>query len=184
MRKPSRRKCKVCGEYFVPKFHDIRIRWCCPEHGAILAMEEREKEKVKAAAKRIKEQKEAEKAGRNRRKERLAELRPAGYYKAQAQQAFNAYIRARDADLPCISCGETNPRICTAASGTAATSRRSVLTLSCDLKNATRISSANPAMPGPASTPPKRRRSRSNTKLVWSLVTARNTSTGSMVPTK
>ncbi|HDT0752822.1 TPA: recombination protein NinG, partial [Enterobacter kobei] len=54
MRKPSRRKCKVCGEYFVPKFHDIRIRWCCPEHGAILAMEEREKEKVKAAAKRIK----------------------------------------------------------------------------------------------------------------------------------
>jgi len=68
MRKPSRRKCKVCGEYFVPKFHDIRIRWCCPEHGAILAMEEREKEKVKAAAKRIKEQKEAEKAGRKRRK--------------------------------------------------------------------------------------------------------------------
>ena len=87
MRKPSRRKCKVCGEYFVPKFHDIRIRWCCPEHGAILAMEEREKEKVKAAAKRIKEQKEAEKAGRKRRKERLAELRPAGYYKAQAQPA-------------------------------------------------------------------------------------------------
>lgn len=109
MRKPSRRKCKVCGEYFVPKFHDIRIRWCCPEHGAILAMEEREKEKVKAAAKRIKEQKEAEKAGRKHRKERLAELRPAGYYKAQAQQAFNAYIRARDAGLPCISCGETNP---------------------------------------------------------------------------
>lgn len=109
MRKPSRRKCKVCGEYFVPKFHDIRIRWCCPEHGAILAMEEREKEKVKAAAKRIKEQKEAEKAGRKRRKERLAELRPAGYYKAQAQQAFNAYIRARDAGFPCISCGETNP---------------------------------------------------------------------------
>lgn len=109
MRKPSRRKCKVCGEYFVPKFHDIRIRWCCPEHGAILAMEEREKEKVKAAAKRIKEQKEAEKAGRKRRKDRLAELRPDGYYKAQAQKAFNAFIRARDADLPCISCGETNP---------------------------------------------------------------------------
>jgi hypothetical protein len=43
----------------VPKFHDVRIRWCSPEHGAILAMEEREKEKVKAAAKRIKEQKEA-----------------------------------------------------------------------------------------------------------------------------
>lgn len=62
MRKPSRRKCKVCGEYFVPKFNDIRIRWCCPEHGTILALEEREKEKVKAAAKRIKDQREAENA--------------------------------------------------------------------------------------------------------------------------
>ncbi|VFS33725.1 bacteriophage lambda NinG family protein [Enterobacter cancerogenus] len=88
MRKPSRRKCKVCGEYFVPKFHDIRIRWCCPEHGAILAMEEREKEKVKAAAKRIKEQKEAEKAGRKRRKERLAELRPAGLLQSAGTAGF------------------------------------------------------------------------------------------------
>ena len=39
----------------------------------------------------------------------IQELRPNGYYKAQAQQAFNSYIRARDAGLPCISCGETNP---------------------------------------------------------------------------
>jgi hypothetical protein len=28
----------------------------------------------------------------------------------QAQQAFNLYIRTRDNDKPCISCGETNPR--------------------------------------------------------------------------
>lgn len=27
----------------------------------------------------------------------------------EAQKAFNAYIRARDARLPCVSCGETNP---------------------------------------------------------------------------
>jgi hypothetical protein len=36
-----------------------------------------------------------------------------------------------------------------AASGTAATSKRSALTLSCVLKSATLISSANRAMPGP-----------------------------------
>ncbi len=39
--------------------------------------------------------------------------------------------------------------ICMAASGTAATSKRSALTLSCVLKSATLISSANRAMPGP-----------------------------------
>ncbi|EPN7096540.1 recombination protein NinG [Enterobacter hormaechei] len=109
MRKPSRRKCKVCGEYFVPKFHDIRIRWCCPEHGAILAMEEREKEKVKAAAKRIKEQKEAEKAGRKRRKVKRESLKSKSQWDKEAQSAFNRYIRVRDEGKPCVSCG--NPLI-------------------------------------------------------------------------
>ncbi|WP_213802363.1 recombination protein NinG [Klebsiella oxytoca] len=109
MRKPSRRKCKVCGEYFVPKFHDIRIRWCCPEHGTILAMEEREKEKVKAAAKRIKEQKEAEKAGRKRRQEKRESLKSKSQWDKEAQSAFNRYIRIRDDGKPCVSCG--NPLI-------------------------------------------------------------------------
>lgn len=107
MRKPPRRKCKVCGEYFVPKFHDIRIRWCCPEHGAILAMEEHEKEKVKAAAKRIKEQKEAEKAGRQRRAERRNELRPIRHWVQMTQRAFNDWRREMllAAGHGCISCG-------------------------------------------------------------------------------
>ncbi|MGM8381154.1 recombination protein NinG [Enterobacter hormaechei] len=109
MRKPTRRKCKVCGEYFVPKFHDIRIRWCCPEHGAILAMEEREKEKVKAAAKRIKEQKEAEKAGRKRRKAKRESFKSKSQWDKEAQSAFNRYIRIRDEGKPCVSCG--NPLI-------------------------------------------------------------------------
>lgn len=109
MRKPSRRKCKVCGEYFVPKFHDIRIRWCCPEHGAILAMEEREKEKVKAAAKRIKEQKETEKEGRQRRQEKRESLKSKSQWDKEAQSAFNRYIRIRDEGKPCVSCG--NPLI-------------------------------------------------------------------------
>ncbi len=107
MRKPSRRKCKVCGEYFVPKFHDIRIRWCCPEHGTILAMEEREKEKVKAAAKRIKEQKEAEKAGRQRRAARRNELKPIRHWVQMTQRAFNDWRREMllAAGHGCISCG-------------------------------------------------------------------------------
>ncbi|MCI1672333.1 recombination protein NinG [Citrobacter braakii] len=107
MHKPTRRTCKICKEKFIATFENVW--WCCPEHGAIYALELRTKEKVKAQAKRIREQHEAEKEGRQRRKARLAELRPTSYYKAQAQKAFNAFIRARDSELPCISCGQTNP---------------------------------------------------------------------------
>lgn len=105
MRKPARRKCKVCNEWFVPQYNDIRICWCCPEHGAILAMEQRAKDKAKEAAKRIKEEKEAEKAGRKRRQERRQAVKPLSYFRNQAQQAFNEFIRYRDRHLPCISCG-------------------------------------------------------------------------------
>jgi hypothetical protein len=71
MRKPTRRTCKVCKEKFTATFDNVW--WCCPEHGAIYALNLRAKQKVKEAAKRISEQREAEKAGRKRRKERLAE---------------------------------------------------------------------------------------------------------------
>lgn len=105
MSKPARRKCKVCNEWFVPQYNDIRIRWCCPEHGAILAMEQRAKDKVKEAAKRIKEEKECEKAGRKRAAERRQAVKPLSHFRNQAQQAFNDFIRFRDRHLPCISCG-------------------------------------------------------------------------------
>lgn len=105
MRKPARRKCKVCNEWFVPQYNDIRIRWCCPEHGAILAMEQRAKDKAKEAAKRIKAQKEAEKEGRKHRQERRIALKTKSQWDKEAQAAFNRYIRIRDEGRPCISCG-------------------------------------------------------------------------------
>lgn len=103
MTKPSRRKCKVCSAWFIPAYDNIR--WCCPEHGAIYALELRAKEKVKAAAKRIKATHEAEKADRKRLAERKQQVKPLSYFIKQAQQAFNEFIRYRDRDLPCISCG-------------------------------------------------------------------------------
>ena len=103
MRKPARRKCKVCSEWFIPAY--ANIRWCCPEHGAIYAMELRAKEKVKAEAKRIKQRKEEEKAGLDRQAKKRLEVKPLSYFAKQAQQAFNEFIRCRDRHLPCISCG-------------------------------------------------------------------------------
>lgn len=103
MCKPSRRKCKVCNEWFIPAY--ANIRWCCPEHGAIYAMELRAKEKVKAEAKRIKAKHEAEKADRKRLAEKKQQVKPLSYFIKQAQQAFNEFIRYRDREEACISCG-------------------------------------------------------------------------------
>lgn len=103
MRKPTRRKCKVCSEWFHPAYSNVV--WCCPEHGAIYAIEMRTKEKVKAEAKRIKAQHEEEKAHRQRLAEKKQQVKPLSYFIKQAQQAFNEFIRYRDRHLPCISCG-------------------------------------------------------------------------------
>lgn len=84
-------------------------RWYAVLNALARSAKQTAKAREAAKARAVKRQRESEKEGRQRRKARLAELRPNGYYKAQAQKAFNAYIRARDAALPCISCGETNP---------------------------------------------------------------------------
>lgn len=56
----------------------------------------------RCALRLVKAQKKAEKDAT--RAKRLA-LKPRSKWMAEAQQAFNAWIRQRDADLPCISCG-------------------------------------------------------------------------------
>ncbi|CAI9399264.1 recombination protein NinG [Lelliottia sp. T2.26D-8] len=105
--KLSRRKCKVCKEWFMPAFDNIR--WCCPEHGAIYAIELRSKEKVKAEAKRIKAKKDEEKAGRLRRQAKREEFKTKAQWDKEAQSAFNRYIRIRDEGKECASCG--NPLV-------------------------------------------------------------------------
>lgn len=103
MAKLPRRKCKVCSEWFYPSYPNVV--WCCPEHGAIYAIELRTKEKVKAEAKRIRAQHEAERADHQRLAEKKRQVKPLSYFIKQAQQAFNEFIRYRDRHLPCISCG-------------------------------------------------------------------------------
>ncbi|WP_071778650.1 recombination protein NinG, partial [Salmonella enterica] len=54
MAKLPRRKCKVCREWFHPAYSNVV--WCCPEHGAIYALELR--------ARRIRDKHQADKAER------------------------------------------------------------------------------------------------------------------------
>jgi len=100
-----RRKCKVCSAWFIPAY--ANIRWCCPEHGAIYALELRAKEKVKAEAKRIRVQHEAEKADRQRLADRRKEVKPLRHWVQMTQRAVNDYRRELllSQGHGCISCG-------------------------------------------------------------------------------
>lgn len=93
----SQRKCKQCGEY-KPASDGVKTPagfFCCHAHAVEFAL-------AKCAAKREKDY-----AARKRKAHaaRKMEVKPLSYWMKRAQAAFNAWIRARDAGKPCISCG-------------------------------------------------------------------------------
>ncbi|QIG27583.1 recombination protein NinG [Leclercia adecarboxylata] len=105
MRKPSRRKCKVCNEWFHPAYSNVV--WCCPAHGAIYALELRAKQKVKEAAKRIKDERRKEQESRRSHAERRRAVKPLSHWVQMTQRAVNDWRRTMllAAGYGCISCG-------------------------------------------------------------------------------
>lgn len=83
--------CRVCGGTFTPFSSTATV---C---GLGCALKLNRKVRAEAIAN--------EKADRAKRRKRLDELRPLSYWVKQAQEAFNAWIRARDELRPCVSCG-------------------------------------------------------------------------------
>ena len=81
--------CKVCKEPFAPWATTQRV---CSQRCALLAVKAKQ---AKAYAKET---------SRLRREHRASDR---AYQLKLAQTAFNAYIRERDKDLPCISSGRT-----------------------------------------------------------------------------
>ena len=94
VKEPKQKKCKSkgCGVLFTPT---RPMQTVCSVMCAVLD----------ARIKR--EQAEAKKRQEQRRKDRETrdKLKTRADWLKEAQAAFNAYIRARDADQPCISCG-------------------------------------------------------------------------------
>ncbi len=88
--KPKR--CKVCRSEFVPR--QSFQSWCSPECGLRLSQAKQSKDRAKVD--------KAERAEIRQAKERI---KSRGDHLKDAQAAFNAWIRERDAALPCISCG-------------------------------------------------------------------------------
>ena len=80
-----KRRCIACKNKFQPS--TMNHKACSINCAVVYARSEREK----------KERKET--------RERKAKLKTRSDWMKEAQTAVNAYVRARDADLPCISCG-------------------------------------------------------------------------------
>jgi len=90
--KEKKRKCAICRTEF--RTFSSLVKWCSPEHGAEVAMRALEK-------KRAREAKEVRQADRARREK----LKTRSDWMKEAQSAFNAWVKERDFDLPCVSCG-------------------------------------------------------------------------------
>lgn len=86
------KQCKSCGVSFAPTRPLQSV--CSVACSLALATKQRERK----AAQDAREQ-------RRSRREALEKVKTRGEHLREAQAAFNAFVRLRDADLPCISCG-------------------------------------------------------------------------------
>lgn len=103
MRKPPRRKCTVCREWFHPVRAEQYV--CSYECACVHGKAANDAAKAEKQRKEKKRRLEEERADRQRQAERRMAVKPLSYFIKQAQHAFNEFIRYRDRDLPCISCG-------------------------------------------------------------------------------
>ena len=60
---------------------------------------------ARQATKRKSDTGKVERLAKSELRQRKMEVKPIGYWMKRAQSAFNAWVRARDAGQPCISCG-------------------------------------------------------------------------------
>ena len=104
----KKKRCKCCGDYgeasegvqtpsgwFIDYSHAIN-------HSIELSRKRTERLRAKAVRAQAAEDRDAAKRDRGRK----MAVKPLSYWMKRAQAAVNAYIRARDAGQPCISCGK------------------------------------------------------------------------------
>lgn len=82
---PRKSKCRICKSQYDKRSMAHIV--CGPKCAADYAIGKREKEDRKAT------------------KEKLQKLKPLSYWEERAQKACNEYVRLRDENEPCISCG-------------------------------------------------------------------------------
>ncbi|MBC2660095.1 recombination protein NinG [Pseudomonas sp. MSSRFD41] len=90
--KPKTCKNPACGASFVPQRFAQSV--CSPKCG--LAIKDVNQEKARKSLAEV---------GRKELRAAKERVKPRSQYMREAQAAFNAWVRERDAKLPCISCG-------------------------------------------------------------------------------
>ena len=103
MRKPARRKCAHCREWFHPAREGQVV--CSFECASAIGKKQTAKAREAAKARAVKRQRESEKEGRQRRRAKREAFKTKAQWDKEAQSAFNRYIRIRDEGKPCVSCG-------------------------------------------------------------------------------
>ena len=99
----KQKKCKCgCGDSFVPR--RSTDKWVNSDHYRtwLLNTPEGQKEIEKKALRAKKQVEKNERDSDNRIREKLKTL---GKFESEAKTEFQKYIRKRDAEFPCISCG-------------------------------------------------------------------------------
>ncbi|HHC1854798.1 TPA: recombination protein NinG [Klebsiella pneumoniae] len=94
MRKPARRKCAHCREWFHPAREGQVV--CSFECASAIGKKQTAKAREAAKARAVK---------RQRRRAKRESFKTKAQWDKEAQSAFNRYIRIRDEGKPCVSCG-------------------------------------------------------------------------------
>lgn len=102
----STRKCKLCGEYKAAESGvKVPVGWfCCHVHAIEFAREKTAMRFEVEKKRKIADAGRSRNAAKDALRQRRLDVKPLSYWMKRAQAAFNSWIRARDADLPCISC--------------------------------------------------------------------------------
>lgn len=98
----KRTTCKHCRKALTPERPGQIVHTECAADYAIALGEKKARAEAKAVS-------AAAKLDRADTKSKLQAMAPIRDLVKDAQTAFNAYIRERDKDLPCVSCGVMNP---------------------------------------------------------------------------
>lgn len=88
----KQKTCKVCRTSFTPR--SMSQKACSPECAISLAVSSRGKAEKVAQAK-----------DRRETKVKLERIKTRAQWAREAQASFNTWVRLRDSDLPCVSCG-------------------------------------------------------------------------------
>jgi hypothetical protein len=91
--KVKMKRCRVCREPFMPR---LTTQPCCYKY---------ECQVTYATAHALKSQEKRVKADRKETREKKQALKTRSQWMKEAQSEVNRYVRLRDKDLPCISCG-------------------------------------------------------------------------------